>query len=285
MMATARLTIATGLLAGLVSAAAWAQDASAWDTQPHTAARLIAGTINKTAKAPIVLAGVELKLDPGWHTYWRDPGDSGVPPTFDFSGSDNVKSATVLWPAPQRFSDGAGGTSIGYLDHVVFPVRVAPMDAAKPSLLHLKLGYAVCYNLCIPGKAKLQLALNGNGAEDAAIEKAETRVPRRVAIGPNAGPNKALAIVAVHRVAGVPHDHVVVDVAAPPGAPVDLFVEGPTADWSLPQPESKGKVDGETRQFTFDLDGLPPDAHAIGAMLTFTAVSPDDAIEVPAHLD
>ncbi|MFZ3336782.1 MAG: protein-disulfide reductase DsbD domain-containing protein, partial [Xanthobacteraceae bacterium] len=234
---------------------------------------------------PTLRAGLEIKLDPGWHTYWRDPGDSGVPPTFDFSGSDNVKSATVLWPAPQRFPDGAGGTSIGYVDRVILPVQVAPQDTARQSLLRLKLGYAVCGNLCIPAEAKLQLALNGKGAEDAAIEKAKIRVPRRVSLGPSTGPGNGLAILAVHRIAGTAHDHVVVDVAAPAGASVDLFVEGPTPDWSLPQPEPKGGGDGDTRQFTFDLDGLPSDAHAIGATLTFTVVSSDDAIEVPAHLD
>lgn len=286
MMTAVRLTTVAALLIGVgaVSAVAQAQNASGWDTQPHTAARLIAGATSKTSKPPILLAGVEIKLDPGWHTYWRDPGDTGVPPTFDFSGSDNVKSATVLWPAPQRFSDGAGGTSIGYVDHVILPVQVAPKDAAKPSSLHLKLGYAICGNLCIPAEAKLQVAIDRNGAADAAIEKAEIRVPRRIPLGPNTGPGKGLAILAVDRIAGAAHDHVVVDVAAPAGAPVDLFVEGPTPDWSLPQPEPKGGS-GETRQFTFDLDGLPPDAHAIGATLTFTAVSPDDAIEVQAHLD
>lgn len=285
MTTTRRLTVAAVTLIGLaaVPAVASAQDASDWDAQPHSAARLIAGATSKTAA--MLRAGIEIKLDPGWHTYWRDPGDSGVPPTFDFSGSDNVKSATVLWPAPQRFPDGAGGISIGYVDRVILPVLVAPQDTARQSLLHLKLGYAVCGNLCIPAEAKLQLALSGNGAEDAAIEKAKIRVPRRVSLGPNTGPAKGLAILAVHRIAGTAHDHVVVDVAAPAGAPVDLFVEGPTPDWSLPQPEPKGGGDGETRQFTFDLDGLPPDAHPIGATLTFTAVSSADAIEVPAHLD
>ncbi len=240
--------------------------------------------MTKTPGAQLVRAGIEIKLDPGWKTYWRDPGDTGVPPTFDFSGSDNVKSAAVLWPAPARFSDGAGGNSIGYVDHVILPLQVTAEDMAKQSSLHLKLGYAICGNLCVPVEANLQLALNGDGAEDAAIEKAEIRVPRRVPLGPNTGPSKGLAILAVHRIAGGAHDHVVVDVAGPAGAPVDLFVEGPTPDWALPQPKSTGG-DGETRQFTFDLDGLPPDAHAIRAILTFTAVSQDDAIEVPAHLD
>ena len=67
--------------------AARAQDASAWDKQPHAQARLIAGSVIKTADATFLRAGVEIRLDPGWKTYWRDPGDSGVPPTFDFSGS------------------------------------------------------------------------------------------------------------------------------------------------------------------------------------------------------
>ena len=79
----------------------------------------------------------------------------------------------------------------------------------------------------------LKLALSGDGAEEAAIEKAEVRVPRRVALGPRNG----LAMLAVHREPGDAHERVVVDVAAPEGAPVELFVEGPTPDWSLPLPE------------------------------------------------
>ena len=79
-------------------------------------------------------------------------------------------------------------------------------------------------------------------------------------------------------------ERVVVEVAAPAGTPVDLFAEGPAADWALPLPEASGGGAG-TRRFTFDLDGLPPGAHVDGATLTLTATSPDDAIEVPVHLD
>jgi DsbC/DsbD-like thiol-disulfide interchange protein len=286
--------------------AVWAQDASEWDAQNHTAARLIAGSQVSSqvlgSDAKVLRAGVEIKLDPGWKTYWRDPGDSGVPPKFDFSGSDNVKSVTVLWPAPERFPDGAGGNSIGYLDHLILPLRITPQDAAKQSWLQLKIGYDICGNMCVPVESELTLALNGDGAEETAIEKAEIRVPRRVAFGEGSdakgsgakGSNatgsdgKSLAILSVHREPGDGHDRVVVEVAAPAGAPVDLFVEGPTPDWSLPLPEIKGGAasgNGPTRQFTFDLDGLPADAHAQGATLTFTAVSSDDAIEVPARLD
>jgi DsbC/DsbD-like thiol-disulfide interchange protein len=279
MCAALRLTIVTMVLAGLAGPGR-AQDASPWDKQPHAQARLIAGSVMKSADATYLRAGVEIRLDPGWKTYWRDPGDSGVPPTFDFSGSENVESVTVLWPAPERFPDGAGGHSIGYVGRLVLPLHVLPQDPAKHSALHVKLGYAVCANLCVPAEATLVLALSGDGAEEAALEKEELRVPRRVA--PGAG--KDLAVISAHREPGGEHERVIVEVAAPQDAPLDLFVEGPTPDWSLPLPEPSG-TDGEQRRFTFDLDGLPPGASAKDVTLTFTAVSGDAAIEVPIHLD
>jgi DsbC/DsbD-like thiol-disulfide interchange protein len=282
--ATAALCLAA---CGLVTAV-WAQDASEWDAQTHTSARLIGGSKIASSDAKTLRAGVEIKLDPGWHTYWRDPGDSGLPPKFDFSGSDNVKSVAVLWPAPERFPDGAGGNSIGYLDHIILPLRVTPQNAAKQSSLKLKLGYDICSNMCVPVETELKLSLSGDGAEEAAIEKAEIRVPRRVALGEGAhggGSGKSLAILSVHREPGGAHDRVVVEVAAPAGAAVDLFAEGPTTDWSLPLPETKSSNNGPTRLFTFDVDGLPPGAKAQGALLTLTAVSENDAIEVPARLD
>jgi DsbC/DsbD-like thiol-disulfide interchange protein len=236
----------------------------------------------KTPNASFVRAGIEIRLDPGWKTYWRYPGDSGVPPTFDFAGSENVKSATVLWPAPEQFADGAGGHSIGYLGELVLPLRVVPADAGRVSALNVKLKYAICGTLCVPASAKLNLALSGTGGDEGILQKAEQRVPRHVALGPN---GSALAILSVHREPGGAHDCVVVEVAAPTGAPVNLFAEGPTPDWALPLPEPMDPGSGGTRRFTFDLDGLPAGAQAKGVTLTLTAVSGDDAIEVPVHLD
>jgi DsbC/DsbD-like thiol-disulfide interchange protein len=275
-----RLTFVTIAAALAGASAAQAQDASSWDSDDHAAARLIAGSLVKTKEPPFVRAGIELRLDPGWKTYWRDPGDSGVPPTLDFAGSDNVQSVKVLWPAPERFPDGAGGNSIGYVGHIILPLRVTPKSAANASTIRLKLGYAICGTLCVPAEAKLELALSGNGAEETMLERAELRVPRRVALG--AGDR--LAVRSVHRETDGGHERVVVEVAAPAGAPVELFAEGPTADWSLPIPEPDGPA-AATRRFVFALDGLPPGAQAKGAMLILTAVSDNDAIEVPAQLD
>ena len=301
-----RCLFPAAILMGLATVpSASAQDASNWDGQTHSAARLIAGATSKNHDAAFLRAGIEIKLDPGWQTYWRDPGDSGAPPTFDFSGSENVKSVNVLWPAPERLPDGAGGNSIGYRNHVILPLHVVPTETANRTALRLKLEYDVCFNICIPVESNLVLNLSGDGAEDAAIERAEIRVPRPVALGQQADAmrervqaatgqgaagesadqhREPLAILGLHRQPGDAHDRVVVDVAAPVGAPVELFVEGPTPDWSLPLPQQSA-ADGAVRHFEFDLEGLPPNAKAEGAALTLTAVSGDDAIEVTAHLD
>jgi DsbC/DsbD-like thiol-disulfide interchange protein len=307
-----RRAFQAAILISLAAAtSASAQDASNWDGQVHSAARLIAGAKSKNQDTPFLRAGIEIRLDPGWETYWRDPGDSGAPPTFDFSGSENVKSVNVLWPAPERFPDGAGGNSIGYRNSVILPLHVVPVEGAKQTALRLKLEYDVCSNICIPVESNLVLNLSGDGVQNVAIERAETRVPRPVALGQQArteatreraqptaqsaaGQDAAgqsadqhrepLAILGLHRQPGDAHDRVVVDVAAPAGVPVDLFVEGPTPDWSLPLPQ-QGAADGTVRHFEFELEGLPPDAKAEGAQLTLTAVSGDDAIEVTAHLD
>jgi DsbC/DsbD-like thiol-disulfide interchange protein len=116
-----------------------AQGASGWGADMHSAARLIVGAPLKSGDAVVLRAGIQIKLDPGWDTYWRTPGDSGVPPQFDFTGSENIKSVKVLWPAPQRFPDGAGGHSIGYMGEFILPLRIVPNDPAKPSSLRLQL--------------------------------------------------------------------------------------------------------------------------------------------------
>ncbi|MGH6674537.1 MAG: protein-disulfide reductase DsbD domain-containing protein [Xanthobacteraceae bacterium] len=279
-----RLTVVcSAILCLLGHASARAQDASAWQKDTHAEARLIAGALIETPDASFMRAGIEIRLDPGWKTYWRYPGDSGVPPTFDFAGSKNVKSAAVQWPAPERFPDGAGGSSIGYVGDVILPLKITPADVSQPSVLHLTLKYAVCGTLCVPAEALLQLPLTGKSADEAILDSAERQVPKRVALGADSA--NALAILSVRREPGGAHDKVIVDLAAPAGDAVQLFAEGPTPDWALPLPVPAGPATGPARRFTFDLDGLPPGAKAKGATLTFTAVSGENAIEVPVHLD
>jgi len=226
-------------------------------------------------------AGVEIKLGRGWHTYWRYPGDSGVPPQFDFGQSQNVKSVDVLWPAPQRLAE-AGGVAIGYVNNVIFPLRIVPADAGKPVVLRLKLDYAICEKLCLPVEGKVELALaRGPSSQDAALAAAEARVPQKQALGQG----RALAVRSVRREDGAARPRVVVDLAAPAGSPIDLFAEGPTPQWALPVPEPVKDAPAGVRRFAFEIDGVPPGASDRGVFLTLTAVGSGQAIEVEARLD
>jgi DsbC/DsbD-like thiol-disulfide interchange protein len=238
--------------------------------------RLVAGS--PVAADGSLRAGVEIRLAAGWKTYWRYPGDSGVPPVFDFSKSENVKSFSILWPAPHRFTDG-GGASIGYKGGVIFPVHVVPESPNRPATLRLTLDYAVCEKLCVPAKGASILELASTPSpHDARLKAAEAQAPRQARVGETA----PFGIAAVRREPGSPYARVVVEIAAPATASLDLFAEGPTADWALPLPEAIPGAPPGRRWFAFDLDGVPPGADATGARLRFTLVSEGRAIEVTA---
>jgi DsbC/DsbD-like thiol-disulfide interchange protein len=264
----------------LSPAIAAAADASAWDNDLRSGVRLIRGTAGEPG-ASALRAGIEIKLQSGWKTYWRYPGDSGVPPAFDFSASENLGSATVLWPAPVRFKDGSGH-SIGYKGSVIFPLRVVPKDAAKPVKLRLKLDYAVCETLCVPAHAKAELVLaGGSSPHDTALKAAEQRVPKAVAMGGNA----PLALRKVWRETVSGKSMVMFDLAAAGGSDIEVFVEGPTPDWALPLPEPVAGAAPGAKRFAFELDGLPPGATAKGAELKVTAAAGRDAVEAVFRLD
>jgi DsbC/DsbD-like thiol-disulfide interchange protein len=267
------------LLAAVCSPAV-AADASAWDGGPRAAVRLIAAAPAKAAPTDTLRAGIEIRLAAGWKTYWRYAGDSGVPPRFRFDRSDNVADVAVSFPAPHGFNDEAG-ESIGYKTGVIFPLRVMPRDAAKPVLLRLDLDYAICANVCIPITAKAELPLPGEGGQVAALAASEARVPKPLALGEG----DALSIRSIRREDGGAKPRIVVDVAAPPDAKLELFAEGPTPDWALPVPAPVAGAPDGLRRFAFDLDGLPPGASPKGAALRLTAVTDDVAIEVTARLD
>jgi DsbC/DsbD-like thiol-disulfide interchange protein len=262
----------------VVSTPSYAADSSSWEGDARSAIRLIAGGSRPSDSD--VHAGVEIKLSPGWKTYWRYPGDSGVPPRFDFAQSLNVKSVNVSWPAPDHFTDEAG-QSIGYKDSVIFPLRITPEDPAKPVTLRVAVDYAVCERLCVPEKAEAELTLSGRASSLAPlVEAAEARVPKRVPLGEGT----VLAIHAVHRETLDGRQRVVVDTKEPAADRVELYAEGPTAEWALPLPEAQGAAPPGLRRFAFDLDGLPPGASADGAILTLTLVDGQNAIEVTAPL-
>jgi DsbC/DsbD-like thiol-disulfide interchange protein len=127
-------------------------------------------------------AGVLVKLAPGWKTYWRVPGDAGVPPQFDWSHSDNVAHVEVSFPLPTRFRD-AGGEAIGYHDEVLFPVAITPGAAERKVVLRLGMFFAVCRDICIPARAEAGLDLSAT-PPNSLVEMWRGRVPVPVKDGP-----------------------------------------------------------------------------------------------------
>src|SRR3978361_895132 len=130
-----------------------AQDSSPWQKDGHSAVRLLAGS----RSGAVLLGGIAFQLQPGWHTYWRTPGDSGVPPRIDFGKSENIEAVTVLWPPPTMLPAGAGGTSLGYQKQVVLPLRIVAKNADKPVTLRGDINYAGCEKLCITCEAHADL--------------------------------------------------------------------------------------------------------------------------------
>lgn len=270
----AALGLATAIFASSLSLPAFAQDASPWQSDVHSAVRLLAGS----RSGAVLLGGIAFQLQPGWKTYWRTPGDSGVPPRFDFSKSENIEAVTVMWPAPLKFDDGAGGHSLGYHNNIVLPLRIVIKNADKPVVLRAAIGYAVCEKLCIPVEANAELPFTSVAStEDNALLAALDTVPKPATVG---DPNP-LTIRDVKREGA---SQVIVDAVAPDGREVNLFVEGPTPDWALPIPKPVDQSPPGVKRFSFELDGLPPGAKVEGAALKLTLVGGEKAYEFNVNL-
>src|SRR5262245_17696195 len=121
-----RRSVAACVIATCTGSALAGDDASPWEGDARGAIRLIAGSRQQPGSSPL-RAGIEVRLKPGWHTYWRYPGDAGVPPRFDFAGSVNVKTVAVLWPAPTRLTE-QGLSVIGYVENVILPLVIVPSN-------------------------------------------------------------------------------------------------------------------------------------------------------------
>jgi DsbC/DsbD-like thiol-disulfide interchange protein len=234
-------SLAGALALALVASPADAADvfSTEWAPSAKSEARLIAGGHG--------LAGFEIALGPGAITYWRDPGDAGLPPTLDFSASENIASVIAEFPAPKRINEADGGEAFGYDSTVIFPLRITPRDPAKPSTLRLSADFAVCEKVCLPAKAHLELKLpsSGESPHRAAIDAALAAVPLPIA-PKDFGTLDALGA-----------DRWRLCAAHEEGQPHDLFVEAPAGWWvkSAPAP-----TDGGRDCFALTLGEKPKDA-------------------------
>ncbi|WP_262296186.1 protein-disulfide reductase DsbD domain-containing protein [Microvirga sesbaniae] len=234
----------------------------------HSRARLISGG----QQGDVWLAGIEITLDQGFKTYWRNPGDSGLPPRFDWAGSENVAGAEIRYPAPDRHEDAAGVAYV-YGKKVVLPVLVRAKDGTKPVRLALAAEYGVCKDICIPARADLSLDLTAGGQDRATIAAALAKVPRPQALG---APSD-LAVLSVEPMTQS-KPAFSVTVRAPEGTKPSLFAEGPE-NWIV-----STSVPDDANRFTVTVEDRPKEA-AAAVPLRLTLVAGGQSVETEVSLD
>ncbi len=168
------------LLALLLATTAQAEDG--WQGNAQVRVRLLSG-VNGTGQLATIPLGLEVRLAPGWKTYWRMPGDAGAPPQLDWPAdtNPNLAQTTLAFPAPERHSV-AGLETIGYGDTVIFPLTITPKHIGAALPLQAKLTILTCAELCIPNDFTLALAVPEGEATPSAeaplLETAQAEVPQ-----------------------------------------------------------------------------------------------------------
>ena len=255
-----------GLAAGSASAN---ELASGWsEGKRGNKARLVAGSVSGKP-----MAAVEIVLGEGWKTYWRIPGDAGgVPPVFDWSKSQNLESAKVLYPVPTRFSDKDGDT-LGFKGSAIFPVAVTPKDATKPVGLVLVIEYGICREICIPVEAELsvELPLGDAGSLLPAALAALERVPRLADARRSNDPKLIKTEVKLDNA----HPSIVIEAEFPGGtADASVYVESRNGVYiPLPKLGSAKAVGPDRLRYEIDLTGAVEPAEIRGKDGTVTLVS------------
>ncbi|WP_170121985.1 protein-disulfide reductase DsbD domain-containing protein [Breoghania corrubedonensis] len=223
-------------------------------------------------------AALEIRTEEGWKTYWRYPGDSGIGTTADFSGSSNVASAMLAFPAPERHEDPYS-TTIGYEGGAVLPITVKPGSPDAPAMLVADVSLGLCKDVCVPVTAHLEVPLGPDTARDATSGNAIAAARAKVPLPASAGDPLSVTDIAIE-----PGTKPVLRFTArlaKPDQPADLFVEGPDGSYlSVPERASQ---DGEKAVFTLSSDGLMHKGDT--AELRLTLVNGGEAVDQRWTLD
>ena len=271
-MALARLTTLLVLSAGFIMSAGTARAAATdWVGDTRAAVRLITATDNIAADSTLE-AGLQFRFAKGWHGYWRTPGDAGIPPTVDWSASENISAGEISWPAPHRLVIDDLQNSV-YENGVILPVKLFLKQAHTSVRIKASITYAACSDVCVPLEAELTLALpTGAGATSAQaglINSGQERVP--------GSPDAAGVDVIGTRFAGPASEPtLVVDLKSRSGPFLqpDLLVEG-AGDGIPPAPKVELQDAGKTARLTVRLAASPP----AGRPLTLTLIDENRAAE------
>lgn len=230
------LVTLTTILAATVSANSASTE---WFETDGAKMRLISQTTPDTSG--ILKAVIEIDLEKGWKTYWREPGESGIPPQFNLTHGTNISHADVFFPAPVMFDDGYSKYA-GYSDRVAFPIDVHVKDISAETHLKGEVFIGICSNICVPFLAEIDLDLANSAANETVLEAIETA---RIGLPSPQGNDFKVSDFAYDRTTHSAEFEITLPAFYPKGLEPELFVHA-HSDWPMSQPEkiaiSKGKV-------------------------------------------
>lgn len=253
------------------SGVALADTSSPWQAGFGYQTRLIQG--ERTEDGTFKL-GLQIALEEGWKTYWRMPGDNGIPPDLNFSASSNVRAYKIYWPKPAVFQDG-DGLSVGYKQTIILPISVQPEHSDKPIDLSISAFFGVCSEVCVPAQADLSVQLDpGESVSDFQflIEEALAEVPKSQT-------GQGLRVHSAHLTAG---DKETIEVAVElPGETEQLVIlaEGPQHWYVEPLREYFPVVTGEPLTFSVPLHRTQKDGESDPLPLRLTVIADDEAVQ------
>ena len=255
-------SVSAGLALFLLSAATAHASSSEWHHADGASVRLVtSGMPDKQGK---LRGALEIRLKPGWKTYWRDPGASGVPPTLEIAADQGVNGIELGFPAPQRFDDGYSVWA-GYDHSVALAVTLAVDGPEGPARFDASAFIGICETICVPVQASFSVdpATDAYNPEHAALAAAAF-----AALPGEAGPDFRAEIVE----AGA--DGIVVEATLPKGSKTaDLFVAG-TEAITFGTPERLGD-DGSVR---FNVPVIDRDETGAEAEAFYTLVTAAGAV-------
>ncbi len=146
----------------LTAAPVLAQDFPVGEMPPGlVSARLLPGWITPEGDR---MTALQVELEPGWKTYWRSPGDAGIPPHFDWQGGGNLGQVQLFWPRPEVIESG-GERTLGYHDRMLLPIRIAPAAPGQPVEPRAVIDLGICLDICVPVQVSLQAGPPGPGPD------------------------------------------------------------------------------------------------------------------------
>src|SRR4051812_21763463 len=272
-------SVATGLfmlLAALIAANLPALSASGpWQRTETVEGRLITA-VEGTGSLDRVPLGLHLKMKPGWKTYWRSPGDAGLPPQLSWEGSGNLAGTDFRWPAPHRFTL-FGIETFGYDGEVVFPITARPAQPGQPLDLKVSVDLLVCSEICVP--QNLDLALEVPAGPAASSGNDANLIARFTSYVPSDGTASGLGIESM-RTSGKGLE--VTATAREPFVDPDLFVENAAgaAFAAPPVPLADGN-----RRITITLAATGQPVPLDGLPVTLTLVDGARSMETAATVN